>query len=331
MSTGSGKLRGIVLAAVLSVTVMETVLRLSGHGALPPPPFLNQHYSPEGYSRPDSLTGYALTPGRFTVTYNDSLRWEATHLADGARWSGPGPEDTAPGIHLYGCSNIYGIGLDDSVTIGWRLQGLMPGHRVMNFSIGGGSLVRSLLLMQHHLDRYGTPEAVLVSYASYYDERNTMARRWRCTLLPNVRRHALLDEVRLPYAAVRGGRIETGSSGLDCCRFPMSGRSALMASADRAWDSIDLLARRPQAVAEGLLRQMDVLCRQDGVRLIVLLLTDDGPTDRVVRMLTDEGVEHVRLRLPDDGRKYDLMPYDPHPNAAAAEVLARQMHRAICR
>lgn len=318
-----------IALGALVVAFLESALRLTGHGPLPPDgAYLNQRFEPDTYSRPDSLLGYALNPGHFRITYNDSLRWSATHLADGSRTCGRG-ESSDSMVMMYGCSNVYGIGLDDSLTIAWRLQQRLPNRGVVNFGIGGGSTVRAMLLLERHLGAGMRPSVVMVSHASHFNGRNTMSRWWRKVLYPNVRRYDAVDSVLIPYAVARGEGIEVRRRSVRFCQVPLAGHSALMASADRALTNIDLMFLRPQTVAERLLLRMSGMCVEVGARFIVLMMTDDSDTRALAARLDAAGVEYVYLCPPDDGGKYDLMPYDPHPNAAATAIYTDIIYQRI--
>jgi hypothetical protein len=310
----------------LILALLELALRLFGNNPLPVQgEYLNQIYEPKDYSRPDSLCGYALNSGRFHVTYNDSLKWTATHLADGSRSTGWQGSSSDTVIALYGCSNIYGIGLDDSLSIGWKLQQRLTNRKVVNFGIGGGSLVRSMLMLERHLKEGVNLGTVLVSYASYYHERNVMARSWRKTLYPNVQREDLVSQVLIPYAVTDGVDIEVRYCSVRHVPMPMVNYSAVMNSLDMAWVNIDLQMRKPSAVAAQLLQRISRTCQMNKIRLIIVVLTDDSDTRSVLGKLDDEEVEFIYLRLPNDNSQYDLMPYDPHPNAAATAIFTEQI------
>ena len=89
----------------------------------------------------DSLLGYSLLSGRYTFHYKNGYSFCATHNKEGERIiSSEKSDQSLPKIAVYGDSNFYGFGLNDSQTWTYSLQQKNNTINVINHSVFGYSL-----------------------------------------------------------------------------------------------------------------------------------------------------------------------------------------------
>jgi hypothetical protein len=121
-----------------------------------------------------------------TITY--------TCNSDGYRTQEFESVDWANSIVIFGCSYIFGVGVDDADTVGARLETLLD-CPVINMGVGGSSMLFNLHNSVLLRDGYPTPKAVVMfwpaydripeyntysvkSYGSWNVEPNTLADVW---------------------------------------------------------------------------------------------------------------------------------------------------------
>lgn len=77
-------------------------------------------------------------------------------------------------IVIFGCSNVFGVGVDDSDTVSFQLEKIL-GIPVINMGVGGTSMTYALHNSSILRDGYPTPRAVVQLWSAY--DRTTFYRK----------------------------------------------------------------------------------------------------------------------------------------------------------
>lgn len=295
----------------------ETAVRLAGYSPWEKPAFtpLEQR---QVRVRPNPDLGYELLPGKFTVRYSDEFSYQTTHTAAGLRSAGTDENDAAdkPGIWIFGCSFTYGESLNDEETYPWLLQARLPEYKVSNFGVVGYGTLQSLIQFQRALAAGTKPAAVIVSYASFHDERNAALRSWR-----------KWNQVgSMPYARLGwDGTLAFSNAPLGYTGFPLMQSSALMHFLEKAYNRQEGVVRQSHAVSEAVLLRFAEICRDNGIKFIVAGITSDKLTGEMLTFLNQKGIMttdiSVDLNIPGNRN----LPYDQHPSARANAAYAERL------
>jgi len=144
---------------------------------------------PSPYLSPDSLQGYRINPGRFTVSIRrqqagsvKTFRFQVTVDRNGARYTGMPCLPTDTDVYVFGDSFVFGDGVNDEQTFTYLLQSQFPGTRFHLHALPGGSLSNAYLNMQRLSPGIGSEDLVILGYGSFYDIRHVAApsrmRQW---------------------------------------------------------------------------------------------------------------------------------------------------------
>jgi len=303
----------VAASTSLALLVAEGGLRLVGQTPWTEPP-VRFDVEPAGWIQPDDVYGFALAPGRFTVAYGEEARAVATHAADGRRAT---PRGAGPTVEVHGGSFTYDLGVSDEATLPWQLAERLPGWRVRNRGVAGYGPVQAWIALEEHVAAGTTPDAMVVAYAAFQDERVTLVRNWRRSLRPWSRRDGLAAPA-LPSVRARRGtpRVVRRSAAFE--PWGLSGRSALVSRVDLATDVLHDLAIHSHGVSRNLLLQLHRRGEEAGVRVLLVGLEDDRYTRDTLRWCARRGGDVLDLGLPWQEPAWSLAPHDPtHPNPAA--------------
>ena len=313
---GRWRQRAALVAAstVVALVLAEGGLRLAGFQpwqAETAPP----HVEPGGsLFVPHATRGYALRPGRYTVTLPSGLVFRAHHT-EHARATSAADTSAAggPTIWIFGCSWTYGWALDDAETFAWQLQERLPAHRVVNFGVPGYSNVQSLFHAREALAQLPPPDVLVLAYASFHDARNTFARSRRKLLShgPSLAA-ARVPRARIGEAApLRYAHVPLGYESL-----PLITRSALANLIDDAANALEERALQSREVSRRVVTTFAEEARRHGARFVLAGLTDDPTTAAMLAFAAEQGLPAVDVSV-DLRQPGFVMPYYPHPSGRA--------------
>jgi hypothetical protein len=319
----------LALAAIgASLLAGEALVRARGHRPWTPDPVDAQVEPGGSLYEPDPVLGYALRSGSFEVTLPSGLRFHATHDAERHRAtaaSGAADPDAAE-IWVFGDSFSYGWALDDERTWPWLLQAAFPGHRVVNFAVGGYGTLQALLQLEAALRSHPRPALVVLAHNFFHDPRNTFSRLRRREVAPWNRLGAI--EHPLARLAPQGG-LALGSAPVAYRELPGMRRSALANLAATAWDLLDDRRLRSDEVTRRLLARF-VAAAGGGGRPVVFATLEASPTNAAtLAFAASLGARaadvSVDLRL----RENTNLPHDGHPSALAQRRYAQRLAPVI--
>jgi hypothetical protein len=274
----------------------------------------------------DTILGYQNAPGTYKRINNEKLIWWSTNLPDQSRTCGT--KDTGSSLNelaVYGCSNIYGIGLNDAQTYPWKLQEKLPNLRVKNFSTGGYNILDHYLLLKRQLDNNYRPGIVLVTFGSYYFERVVFARMWRESQYRGLKNSPYLDSIFFPRASLESDSLVVRNMKLSYFDNPLIYYSSLFNLLNKGYNNIDLYFSGAEAVSNKIADQIIDQSRTHGFRLIFLIYSNDDATQRFIKRLDNSHIEHVNGFLQNPDHRYDLYPLDAHPNELANDSISERV------
>lgn len=308
----------------------EIMLRISGFTPYVYTP-TNIHAEPSRAVLPHPEYGISLNPGTFQVTINEGLHYQATHLADSSRLSLP-PSDTLPkkGLYFYGCSFTYGMGVSDEEAFPALLQQAFAEYRVKNYACPGWSSLHALLVMKKQLERGKCPEMAILGYTSLQDARNQLTgiqqKYWREAMFPDLP-EAATRKVQFPYACLEENTLKIHYKPLAefSQRWALSKYSATAYRLENAISNIRYGFADKYELTERIIQEMADRCREKGVRFIVVALDKSESADKLAGFCREEEIEFVDATLDISNSRYNLSPYDSHPNKEAHRFYAKRI------
>lgn len=332
LSTGRKLLFGTTYLAVLLVVFLaaaEIILRAKG--LMPEQSHrIDIRIHPGGrlIARHPRL-GFTHVSGSHVVELPSGFRFRFTILPNGLRITRPlesyATADTREKIWIFGCSFTEGWSLNDDETYPWLLQQRYPRYEVVNFGVGGYGTVHSLLQFREALETT-TPKLVVLAFADFHEERNTLARSHR----EAIRTDNDLGPLQHPYAWLDANdRLEIGYSTADYHAFPLERRSALAQFVDTQINRLDTRIRRSDAVSRKLIVEMARLAKSHGV-VFVLANIDRGLEGRRMLMFAESvGIPTVDISVNRGDLHNTNLPHDAHPSALANRIFADRLDRYL--
>ncbi len=316
----------VVVAASLGVAASELALR--GAGQRPWAPRIELP-GPEGeLVRPHPTRGFTFRPGRFQLTEGGGQTFTMTHGADTFRITEPiGASDAArPQLWILGCSFTHGWSVSDDETYAWRLQRALPGYKVVNMGVSGYGTLQSLILLEEMLATRPAPRAVVLAYASFHDERNTLLRRFRKNVL--VAQH--FEPFNWPYARLSHDGFRVLYAHEVVRELPLMRRSALVYAFERFYDDeIEDRLLESHEVTKAILARLIAICRKRSLPVLVGDLSRDHASLDMLETARALGAStadmYVDLRLKENTN----LPYDGHPSAWAHRQYAEKLLGAL--
>jgi hypothetical protein len=261
---------------------------------------------------PDPVLGWQARPGAYTYPVL-GLPIRQTILADGSRATGPRAAAPEARVVVLGDSFAQGWGLDDEVSLPWRMQEARPRLAVLNFATSGYGTYQSLLRLERLFDQGPAPDLVIYALTELQEERNVANPRW----LHDLQRVSRRGTVAVPYATLGPGGALVRHPPASYPAWPLRTRLALVAFGQREFEERRGAGRLEQrhAVTGKLVLAMDALCRERGASLLVAVLWAPQTRAFYVRELGRAGVAVADCAL--DLTPELSIPGDGHPNAAA--------------
>lgn len=324
----------VVLILVILLLIMEVGLRLVGFspGAL----LYKNDFSctPTEFWKLDSILGIKYFPGNFTCTAGEEIEFSVRHDSDGYRTCGPQKSSGTPEIILLGGSVCWGHGLEDSCTLGWKLNKGTE-YAISNFGIGATGTVQSYLQLKAIIENGKLPDEVILLYGSFHDMRNTSSWQWRKAFYGFLSDAESRKEYRdLKVPAYRQYKPD-GRKGISLVylsqnellnALPGFDRSALLFLLNEVyqmfWCDREL---DDQQASIALLREMNTLVNSNAGRFTVVGVFNDQETLSTLQALENQGVDVV-MPFSSMGEEKWTIPKDGHPNCEwNAELASRLM------
>jgi hypothetical protein len=233
-------------------------------------------------------------------------------------------------IWIFGCSFTEGWTLNDEQTYPWLLQSKIKNYRLVNFGVSGYGTLQSLIQFQQALKSGKKPAVVVLSYASFHDRRNTLARSWmktRMTYGPG----AYLSEVKLPYMKWSPEqKPELLYRPIEYREVPLAQYSALANTVDETLNRIIDQTYHSHEVSKSVIEDFAELCRMNQINFVVAGITSDGPTAEMLEFCKGRGMTTVDISVDLNKAENNNLPYDNHPSAVANQQYAQKLWPVLC-
>ena len=336
----SGRKRFLFAAIIFSVIAIvflsasEIVLRrMTGPWQVHSPATLVTIDPAKPYYRADKELGYLPVPGTFKVTLPGPFSFRITHEGSGLRITRPATvsDKTPEGeIWIFGCSYTEGWTLNDEQTYPWLLQSHLENHRVVNFGVSGYGTLQSLIQFEQALKQGSKPALVVLSYASFHDRRNTLARSWmktRMTYGPG----AYLSDVKLPYMKWSAGqKPELGYRPIEYREVPLARYSALANTLDETFNRIIDRTYHSQEVTKSIIEDFAELCKTNHIEFLLAGITSDSATAEMLEYGKSHAMNTADISVDLNVKENTNLPYDNHPSALAHQQYAQKLRPIIC-
>ena len=277
--------------------------------------------------------GYTHVPGEFKVTLPDGYAFEVTHLADTLRITHPlatygmGPRKDE--IWIFGCSFTHGWTLNDDETYPWLLQQQLPEYELVNFGVSGYGTLQSFIQFQRALAERPKPRLVILTYASFHDQRNTLLRLRSKQIVPWNK----LGPIAQPYATLaENGHLNYAMAEMTYREFPLMRYSALANLIETTYDyKVEDAFYESHEVSKAIIREFNRLAEAQGIELVVAGLLSDRLTADMLAYSREQGIMTVDMSVDLSSRANRNLPHDPHPSPAANRQYAQKLEAFLKR
>jgi len=287
----------------------------------------------KNYYRKDAALGYVPEPGTFKITLPGPYSFRITHSQKGLRITRA--LDTNPGgrkkeIWIFGCSFTEGWTLNDEETYPWVLQSQITNYEVVNFGVGGYGTLQSLLQLREAVKKGKPPAIVVLTYASFHDRRNTLARSWMKTRMTNGP-SLYLNDVQLPYMKWSAHqKPELQYQPIQYHEVPLARYSALANTLDDTYNRIVDQTYHSHDISKAIIDDFAELCKAHQIDLIVAGIVSDPPTTEMLEYCKSRGITTVDISVDLNIKENTNLPYDNHPSALADRQYAQKLRPVLC-
>jgi len=223
-------------------------------------------------------------------------------------------------LWLFGCSFTYGWSLSDDETHPWLLQKKMPNYQVVNFGAIGYGTVHSFIQFQEALQKRKKPKVVVLTYASFHDERNS-------NLRTRQKRFAIsyIGPVAQPYAYFNGDGDLIYSMAPGLIEFPLMRHLTLAHVIEKSYNRIEGRLRRKHEVSKAIIKDFAALCKKNNIPFIVAGIRRDSATADMLKFAGALGTMTVDISVDLDIKGNRNWPYDGHPSAKVQAQYAQKL------
>jgi len=289
---------------------------------------------------PDPDLGYTLVPNQtLTITHTRNmgtasappLTWSFTTSSLGHRMThAPTFQSSGKEIWIFGCSFTFGWSVSDDESFPWLLQNDLPTYEVINFGTPGYGTLQGLIQLKEALEKGRTPELVVLFYARFHNERNTLAPLYRRV---NGFAWTRWGEREQPYVSWADGKMERKKGPVTYEPvFPFVQISALMNYLDflvvRERNREALVDDHRDEITEKLVLDFASLSKEVNAGFLVAELLPSG-SDAMKSFCLKQDISYVSIDPAEWNQSMRNVPYDGHPNAKAHREFARLALPAI--
>ncbi|MEI7728965.1 MAG: SGNH/GDSL hydrolase family protein [Verrucomicrobiota bacterium] len=319
----------LVGLALVFLGAMEVVARLMGRQPYQAFPAKISVEPGSQLFRTHPKLGYTHLPGKFTVNLPSGHSFAVTHLTNTLRATHPAdwPLVNRPAIWVMGGSYVYGWSLNDAETMPWQLQQRLAGYEVHNFGINGYGTLHSLLQFREFLPQMPKPACVVVDYAYFDDECNTLLRQ-RCK---EVAIYSTLGPTTQPWARLnKAGAVDIFLTPQEYQPWPGQGRSALINVFEDRYCQWEDRWVHSQWVSVALLKQFAAECKKQGIKFVVAGITPGHDNGVVLRACAMAQIHTVDISVNLSAAGSRNVPHSDHPSARTQAEYARKLGDYLC-
>lgn len=276
---------------------------------------------------PDPRLGYKHISGDYTITLKDGFQFHVSNDEEGRRRTCPKGEESQHGaageIWVLGCSWTFGWSIDDEETFPWRLQALLPKHRILNYGTNGYGTIHGLIQLEEAIEAGQKPQIAMIAYGSFHDDRNTFVRHRR----KGVNAWKKFGPLIQPYGSLdSNGELEIEMAGTEYAEWPLQRQSALVHRLERAYNDWESAQANSHEVSQAIVERMYSLCRANGIELVMLSMARTPENTDMLEYARELGMPGVDVSLDlRKNRHLRNLPHDGHPNGEANRMFAERI------
>ena len=320
----------ITIIFLLSLIFLEIILRFLGFS---PITFVQKiSCKPEICYTTNSL-GISLKPGKYKVKINDCIDYKVTHTNDGRRITSNKIIAAKKKIYIFGCSFAYGVGVNDQETFPFLLQNLFLQFEVYNYAIPGSGTLQSFLYLKKTLESGQRPKIVVISYATFHEERNLLTRSFESKLYEGVHFHEgfKLSKFYYPCCVIKNNKMTIESIDIikDFKPIPFVKYSAIATFVDQTWNKLDYLKTDRFLVSKMLFKDFQNLANQYHFKLIIADVSYNEKSKDIEVFCSKNNLNYVNISPDYSKGNYTLAPCDYHPNQSAHLIYSRKLYEYI--
>lgn len=298
---------------LIFLLITEIIFRIVGEKPFNPEVTIEK-ITPSNPIVVDSLLGYSLLPGKYTFHYQNGYSFVATHNKQGERFiSNEKSLQDLPKLAVYGDSNFYGFGLNDSQTWTYKLQKKNKTIYVVNHSVFGYSLFLNFLKYKKNLESGEKPIAAVFLIATYDLGRQTMNANARKNFVVN---QDVSKMYLYPYLELKNEKLLINKKPLKSSFVNILSRYSSFSNFVETRinsildDKIDYMT-----INNAVIDSICLISKKYKVQPIFALMYNDEVTQITKRKLDLLKCKNVYINYDLSNKKYSLLPYDNHPNS----------------
>lgn len=315
---------GITFITLLVVFIsVEITLRVKGYKTYFPDTvqMRETRMEPKPLFNPDSIVGYHLDSGTYKIYYEDGNYWQCTNNKIGYRItsasSSLAEDSTKRNINILGCSFSYGTGLADSQTYAYLLQKKLEQYRINNYAVPGHGIAQNFVRLTKFIPIV-SGDIFIYAYILGHDYKTNNANRKK--MYPS--RHFLKDFYFLSLTE----SLEVQKTKYDYKPWPFIQYSVFLNYLeDKSLECKDDMEAKHRASKNAILYIND-LCKKKGATFVFAILTNDESANDMLAFCKEKGIRNVDMSVDNSLPKYNLMPYDNHPNFEANKIFAQKLY-----
>lgn len=286
--------------------------------------------SDKPFFQKDSLLGYKHCTGDFEVHLKEGFTFVANHTNHAFRKTSKLETVDSiqrPEIWLLGCSFTYGWSLHDEETFAWCLQSKLEDFKVINMGVSGYGTIHFYLQLKSALKNKKTkPVIVILNHADFHHERNINTYNYNRSIstwnnFGKIKRPFVETE---DYKKLKIDYLENSYT-----PWAISRKYALAKWTQfRVEQFLDgRKFKTSKKITAHLLDEIKQLCLENNIQL---LITNVGLKKEFIQNYTyKNNVSFVDVAVDYHEAKYNNLPFDKHPSAAAHQVYCTRIYEYL--
>ncbi len=276
---------------------------------------------PKPLFNPDSLLGLKLDVGTYKIYYEDSTYWQTTNNNNGYRITSEdfslSSDSVLKHIDIFGCSFTYGTGLADTQTYPFLLQKMLNHIKINNYAVPGRGMAGNLanITKQNKID---SNTVLIYSYIQGHDYKTNNANRK--SMYPSR------NFLKGYYFLYLNDSLDVVRTQYDYKPWPLIQYSAFLNFIEDQY--LDILDDRQNKhiASKKAVSFLNNLCKKNKAKFIFVILTNQEPCVDMLNYCQENNIPCADLSVDISDNKYNLEPYDNHPNFAANKIYAQKLY-----
>lgn len=263
------------------------------------------------------------------LAYASSVKYSYTLNTNGSRYCGKQYDTSLNDINIYGCSFTFGVGLEDSNTHPYILQQRINNYNINNYGKSGYGLVDIYFKIKKTLN--SKVKIIIINYAHFLTDRYPGSRYWakmKNIYLDKEIEQFLHKNVYLNNLIIDNEHHlkETKTYYPIFKKLPLQNKLACINLLDDKYNEvIDKRIYDKLQISYQILKEINILCKKNKIELIITNIDDYKRTSKDLAFFSPIGIKTLNMHVKNNNPRYNLMPYDSHPNTLANKLFAERM------